>query len=88
MHALDALRGALASTRPGAAIDRRFVVDAIDALMVIGLREPALALADACGSAPAIPRPRLEQIAAAGASLEEWDRALIEHLERRRTFHH
>jgi hypothetical protein len=88
VHALDALRGALAATRADAAIDRTFVVDAIDALMVIGAKPTALDLLDAWSGAPAVPRAYLDALPALRTSMNAWDEALIAMLESRRTFRH
>lgn len=84
--ALDSLRGALSSTAAGAAIDRRFVTDAIEALMRVGLHPQAFKLAELLGTARAVPAARIESDPGLAAGMRSWNRVLAGYLEERRSF--
>ena len=88
VHALDAFRDVLATTPRDAAIDRRYVTEALESLMKIGLHLPALALADACGTHRAVPRTAIDASTAVATSMPTWNAALAAYLEARRGFHH
>ena len=88
VHALDAFRDALATTARDGAVDRRYVTEALEALMKVGLHLPALSLADACGTQRAVPRAAIEASGSLEASMRSWNAALAAYLEARRSFHH